>query len=158
MRKWLWIMALLFGVVGAPNAQADSSLDASFTCTTSCVSVPTDPSVQFPGPIIPVDFFSETFNITLSVLDNPTDTYTWGIGLTGSSWYFQIDDITSGTSDTGPSFVIGGSGTPYGSGSVYFTVGPTATPEPSSGTLMLLGVGIAFLVSKFMGHSRTQAI
>jgi len=150
MRKWLWIMALLFGVVGAPNAQADSSLDATFTCTTSCVSVPTDPSVQFPGPTIPVIFFSETFNVTLNTLDNSTDSYTWGVGSTGSSWYFVINDITNGTSDPGPGFAIGGSGTPYGSGCVYFTTPPTATPEPGSGSLMLLGVGIAFLLWKFM--------
>lgn len=158
MRKWLWIAALLFGVVGVPNAQADSSLDATFTCTSSCVSVPTDPPVSFPSPIIPVDFFSQTFTIELNALDNATDSYTWGIGLIGSTWYFQINDITNGTFNVGPSYTIGGSGTPFGSGCVYFTSGPTPTPEPSSGSLMFLSVGIAFLVWKFMGRRRPQAI
>jgi|SRR5208283_884915 len=146
MRKWLWIIALFFGVVGAPNALADSYVDASFTCTTSCVSVPTDPTVSFPSPIIPVNFFSETFNMTLNALDNATDTYTWGVESTASSWYFVTNDITNGTSDTGPSFAIGGSGTPYGSGYVCFTPGPT--PEPSPSALLLPGIGLMFVLRK----------
>jgi len=157
MQKSLWLLALLVGVVVAPNAQAQTDADVSFTCATSCASMPTDPFVTFPSPTIPITFFSETFNVTLDPSDSPTDTYTWGVESTGSSWYFLIDDNTDGIFDKGPSYSFGGSGAPYGSGGVYFTCLPT--PEPSSGSLMLLGLGIALVSWKwiFMGRSRSQA-
>lgn len=156
MRKSLWIIALLFAALCAPNARADS-FDASFTCSGSCVSVPTDPPVLFPSPTIPVAFFSQTFTITLNGSDTPTDAYTWGVGSTSGSWYFVIEDITTGTSDAGPSFALGALGIPGGTGSVDFTavVTPNAVgaPEPSSGALLLVGLGIVvFVVRKHMGR------
>jgi len=155
MRKSLWILVLLAGVVVAPNAHGQTDADVSFTCATACVSMPTDPLVTFPSPTIPITFFSETFSMTLDPSDKPTDTYTWDVGSSGSSWYFEIDDDTDGIFDRGPWYEIGGFGAPYGNGDVDFTCLPT--PEPSSGSLMLLGVGIAFLAWKFMGRSRPQA-
>lgn len=153
MRKSVWVIALFFLAIGAPNAHADSYADATFTCDASCVDVPTDPVVTFPGPTIPVSFFGETFDITLDPSDEDTDTYTWGVGLNGSSWDFVITDTTNGESDTSPWFADGPDGTPYGSGSVCFT----SVPEPSSGSLLLLGVGITLLALRFMGRSHLQA-
>ena len=148
-------MALLLAVTGAPSAQADS-FDASFTCTSACVSLPTDPPVSFPSPIIPISFFSESFTITLNAFDNPADTFTWGIGSTGSNWYFEINDVTNGRSDDGPSFSFGpGNSAPYGSGCVNFS--QVAMPEPSSIALLLLGVGIVFVSRKRIRQGFHQA-
>jgi len=153
MRKPLWILALLVGALGASSAYADS-FDATFTCTTSCVAVPTDPAVNFPGPIIPVLFFSQSFTITLNNLDTPTDSFMWSIGTNGTGWDFVITDVTNGSSNTGPTFQLGPSGgTPFGSGSVDFNT----VPEPGSVALLLLGVGMVFVARKRMGHSISQA-
>lgn len=153
MRKLLWVIGLVLVVTGAPNAYADS-FDASFTCTGSCVSMPTDPFVTFPSPNIPISFFSETFTITLNSLDNPTDSFTWDVAVSGSNWDFVINDLTDGVSDTSPSYSFSGSGTaPYGSGTVCFT----SVPEPSPYALMLLGLGIVFAVRKLMSHRLPQA-
>ena len=159
MRRSFWIIALFFWVMGAPNARADSYADASFTCDTSCVDVPTDPLVTFPGPTIPVNFYGENFDVTLDPSDQGADTYTWGVGSNGSSWDFVITDTTNGKSDTSGWFTDGSYGKPYGSGSVCFTPPPPCvpTPEPGSGSLMLLGVGTAFLAWRIVGHSRPQA-
>ena len=155
MRKSVWIVALLFfWVIGAPKVQADEYADATFTCDTSCVDVPTDPWVSFPSPTIPVNFFGQTFNMTLNQWDQPGDTYAWGVGSNGSSWDFVITDTTNGKSDTSGWFAYGSYGNPYGSGTVCFA--PVPTPEPSSASLLLLGVGILFLAWRIVGHSRLQ--
>ena len=155
MRKCLWMLALLIGLVVTPRAHADSYADASFTCDSSCVDVPTDPLVTFPGPTIPVSFYGQGFDITLDSSDKGTDTYTWGIDTKGSSWDFVITDTTNGKSDYSPWFADGSHGKPYGSGSVCFTPPPpcVSTPEPSSGGLLLLGVGLALLAWRFVGRS-----
>jgi len=153
MRKSLWILALLVGALGASSAYADS-FDATFTCTTSCVDVPTDPGVDFPGPNIPISFFSQSFTITLDNFDTPTDSYTWSIGTSGSGWDFIITDVTNGNSNCGPTFQIGPTGgTPYGSGSVNFNT----VPEPGSVALLLLGVGMVFVARKRMSQSISPA-
>jgi hypothetical protein len=153
MRRFLpMLLLLLLAAVLAPKAHADTYTDASFTCTSSCVDVPVDPPVTFPSPTIPVIFFGQTFSITLNNFDRDTDTYTWGVGSSGSDWYFLIQDITNGLSNIGPSYQIGNSGTPYGNGGVYFT----STPEPGSGILLLLGLAVGFLVWKFKDRSDPQ--
>jgi hypothetical protein len=153
MRKSLWIIALLLAVVAAPSAYADS-FDASFTCTGSCVAVPTDPPVTFPGPNIPISFFSQTFTITLHGQDLPTDSFTWGVKSDSSSWSFVINDLTTGLSDLGPSFNFGqGGGAPYGEGKVCFQT----APEPEASALLLLGVGIVLLVRKRMRQGIPQS-
>jgi len=153
MRKSVWILALLVGAFGASSAYADS-FDASFTCTTSCVDVPTDPGVIFPGPIIPISFFNQSFTITLNNYDNPTDTFDWSIGTNGSNWDFVITDVTNGYSNSGPSYQYDPSGgTPYGNGCVNFNT----VPEPGSVALLLLGVGMVFVARKRMGQSIFQA-
>jgi len=79
MRKTLGTVAslLLFAVICVPNTHADS-FDASFTCTSSCVSVPIDPNVFFPSPIIPITFDGFSFKITLNPYDTYSDNYAWG--------------------------------------------------------------------------------
>lgn len=154
MRKCLWMwMALLMGLVVTPRAHADSFADASFTCDSTCVDLPTDPLVTFPGATIPVTFFGQNFDITLDPSDKSTDAYTWSIGSNGSSWDFIITDTITGKSDTSPWFADGSNGQPYGNGSVCFT----PVPEPSSGSLLLLGVGIAVLALRFTGRSHLRA-
>jgi len=149
MRKSAWILVLFFWAIIAPAAHADTVEDASFTCDTTCVSVPTDPPVTFPSPNIPINFFNQSFNIILNSLDHSSDTYTWGVGLNNSNWFFEINDLTNGQCDYGPSFSYGGSGAPYGGGGVYFNC-PTTAPEPSSVSLLLLSLLAAFVLRKFL--------
>lgn len=153
MRKSIWILALLVGAFGASSAYADS-FDASFTCTTSCVDVPTDPGVSFPGPIIPISFFNQSFSITLNNFDNPGDNYNWNVETNSSGWWFVITDVTNGYSNSGPSFQFGPSGgTPYGSGCMNFT----SVPEPGAMVPLLVGVLMVFVAWKRMGQSISQA-
>jgi len=158
MRKSFWIialLALLLAATGAPSARADS-FDASFTCTGSCVSVPTDPFVSFPSPTIPVFFFSQSFNITLNLLDAPTDTFTWQVGTTSSSWYFEINDVNTGAQNVGPSFSLApGNSAPWGSGGVNFDC--VTVPEPNSIALLLLGVATVFVLRRRMRLALPQA-
>ena len=155
MRKSVWIMALLLVVaLAVPNAWADS-FDASFTCTASCSSVPTDPFISFPSPNIPISFFNQSFSITLDGSDNPTDSFSWSVGTNGASWYFQINDLTNGKSDVGPWYACGGNGSPWGSGSVIFD--HVAAPEPYSGALLLLGLVAVFAARKFITRGLPQA-
>jgi PEP-CTERM motif-containing protein len=153
MRKFLLVVVvLIFGTVLAPKAHADTFADASFTCTSSCADVPVDPLVSFPSPTIPVTFFGQTFDITLNQFDKSTDTYSWTVALNGSSWSFVINDLTNGFFNLGPSYFSGGNGTPYGSGGVNFT----GVPEPGSGSLLLLGLALAFIALKFKAPRPSQ--
>jgi hypothetical protein len=154
MRKSSWVVALLLVAINAPGVWADS-FDASFSCTTACVAVPTDPAVTFPSPTIPISFFSQSFTITLNAFDNPTDDFTWGIGTDSSGWHFEINDLTTGWSDDSSSFSFGQDGTPYGNGCVYFD--HQSMPEPSSLALMLLGIGIVFLARRRLRQSLPRA-
>lgn len=151
MRKLLWVVGFfllptLLGIL-APGAKADAVVDVSFTCSSSCAAVPTDPAVFFPSPTIPINFFSQQFNVTLNSLDKSSDQYSWQIDWTASSWYFVINDLTDGFGNAGPSFGFGQFGKPFGNGDVDFNC--VATPEPSSAALLLVGLGVAFLAWKF---------
>jgi len=151
MRKTIWILALAAAALCVPAARADS-FDASFTCTTSCVDVPTDPVVTFPSPTIPIFFFGQTFTITLNALDTPHDSFQWSVVQSGSFWYLLITDLTNGSSNYGQSFSIGGSNSaPFGSGGMWFTDN-VAAPEPSAGFLLVLGVGAVLLLWKLRGR------
>ena len=156
MRKTFWVVGLLLVVAVAPAARADS-FDASFTCTAACASVPTDPVVWFPSPIIPISFYSKTFTVTLNSGDSPTDKYTWGIGSNSSNWYFQINDVTTGWSDSGPSFGFDQwNPAPFGSGCVNFD--HVLAPEPYSGALLLLGIACILLVRRRMRHRLAPSV
>jgi hypothetical protein len=148
-------MALLVAVVAAPSAYADS-FDASFTCTSSCVAIPTDPAVWFPSPIIPISFLSESFTVTLNAGDTPTDAFTWEIWSGPSTWDFRISDLTNSTSDDGPSFGFDShQGAPFGSGNVCFN--HVTAPEPGAFGLMLLGLGLVFAGRKRLSQGIPQA-
>jgi len=158
MRKSFLILGLFLAVSFTPRAHADTFADASFTCDSSCIAVPTDPPVSFPSPNIPVNFFNQSFNIILNSFDQSSDNYTWGIGSNNNSWYFIINDLNNGFSDFGPSFLFGNFGIPYGNGHVYFDCNPpTATPEPGSVGLLLLGLVVALAFRKQLRASRLQA-
>lgn len=150
VRKSLWIVGLFLAVLitgfSAPSANADTAADVSFTCSTSCAGVPSDPLVTFPSPNIPINFYGQDFNVILNSLDKSGDTYTWEVESNGSNWYFLINDLTDGFSDQGPSFSISQFGDPFGNGGVEFK--GVATPEPSSASLLLVGLGVAFLAWK----------
>ena len=154
MRRLLLIVALLFGVICAPRAYADT-FDATFTCDSICVDTPADPPASFPSPTFPVNFFHHSFSMTLNALDKATDKFTWGVVLSASGWEFVIHDLTNGTTDTSQWFAFDKYGNPYGSGQVLFP--SVATPEPNSSTLLLLGLGIGLLVWKFRGYRRVQS-
>jgi len=152
MRKSIWILVLAAAALCVPTARADG-FDASFTCTNSCIDVPTDPLVIFPSPTIPISFFSQTFTITLNSLDAPTDHYQWSVVLNGSVWSLLITDLTRGTSNGSSWFSWGSNPAPYGSGDMNFD----SVSEPSSISLLLLGLGMLLVVQKFVRRGLPQA-
>jgi hypothetical protein len=157
MRKSMWVVVLFVAaVVGAPSAHADSFADVSFTCAASCTSVPTDPLVSFPSPTIPINFFSQQFNMTLNSLDKSSDKYSWEVDWTDSSWFFVINDITNGLRDSGPGFSFDLFGKPHGDGDVNFDC--VSAPEPSSASLCFVGLGIALLGWKFRERSGRASV
>jgi hypothetical protein len=176
MKKLLCVVPvlLLFAMIGAPDARADSYIP-TFSCEQvpnhACFGPPTAPSASFPGPTdmtVAFKYFPTSvspFTINLSASDGPTDTYLWSYG---SNQYpiqglyvggFSITDLTTGLEDR-VSF-SSTSPLPYiddvSQGPLIFTPATTATPEPASIMLMLLGVGlIVFMRKRFiMRISRT---
>jgi PEP-CTERM motif len=154
MRKSLWIVPVLtlIAAIGAPTAHA-SMYTPTFTCTGTCVSVPTAPDVSFPSPTsITVTWDSAVFVVSLASPDLPTDTYGWH----GNNINYPVIDIADAT--TGTSAIAIGTG-PAGSadeiGGLSFTA--LSTPEPSSFALMLAGVGLLFVMRKRLATSVQQA-
>lgn len=156
MKKLLCVVPalLVFAMIGAPNAHADS-YTPTFTCagfTDNCYGQgpATAPNVTFPGPTnLDLTYDSDTFNLTLPVVDAATDAYRWGIdGLiseNGFSDQVVISDLTTGqivdaTFDNYGHFI-----TNVG-GALTFSPANAATPEPAPAMLMLLGIGLIFLL------------
>jgi len=103
MRKSLWIVALLFAAIGAPNAQAQTAIP-TFTCTaawtfttydsptTPCPIIPTAGAVDFssPVPVLGISYGDVgAWTIVLNAsgtapccgeggVPAPGDSYSWG--------------------------------------------------------------------------------
>ena len=151
MRKSLWTipLLLLFAAIGAPPAHADT-YNPTFTCTGTCVSLPTAPAVSFPAPTT----ITETWDtivipITLPAADTPGDTYIWdNVFITPTIIETDFIDPTQNFTDA-VVFTITQTpnlNVPGDRGILIFT--PIATPEPPPGSLMLLGIGLVLLPRK----------
>jgi hypothetical protein len=78
MKKSLWIIALLFVVIGTPNAHA-TSYTATFTYTGACAGgIPTAPDVSLPRITITETWDGFTGGVDLFFpFDSPADIYKW---------------------------------------------------------------------------------
>lgn len=156
MKKYLWIIVLLFVVIGTPNAYA-TSYTATFTCAGSCVGgTPTAPDVSFPSPTTITeswDGFTATF--ALSAPDLPSDMYlffndAFPDSATTFTYTLQILDTTDGTPPDGV-FATGQLGTSqsvgaFDSGTLSFSAGSGGTPEPATWIYAITAVGFLGLV------------
>jgi hypothetical protein len=166
MRKSLWIIALLFAAIGAPNAHADS-YDPLFSCTaaingcttTGSNGVPLFPSaapVSFPAPTLIVTMDGASFAFSFQSTARYSDNYTWsmyelfqyvpgtyavGMTITDSTFPSFSMDLVSVTIPNvlNPDDL-------FKSGDLTFL--PTSTPEPSSIALMLAGIGLVLVIRK----------
>ncbi len=151
---WM-ILTLLLGAIVAPCARADS---VTFTCVATeyvgCpAAAPTAPDVTFPSPALDITFDSQTIDLTLPSYDVDTDTYTWA---TSNNLFIISDtdqafgmganapDVSTYVEDEGGTLVFGPSS------------GSTATPEPGTSTLMLLGIGLVLVMRKRLGLCHSQ--
>jgi len=166
MKKLLRIVPalLVFAMIGAPNARADS-----YTPTFSCTSIPssdfgcyfiangyTAPDVSFPSPTVQVTVNSHAYDVTLSAADAPTDSY--GYEFAEGSVYpapvntygdFLINDLTTGKTDSTSDFIGNFVAPPViGDGTLTFSPASAAAPEPAPVILMLLGAGLIFFVTR----------
>jgi hypothetical protein len=146
MRKSSWIvLVVLFLTAGAPSVRADS-YTATFSCTTPCGSLPTAGPVTFPSPgSIDVSYYGYSFPLHLG--GEFGDTYSWvAINTTTlisplPTLSFDIFDETRGVDEylvifVPSDFTLLNS---RESGTLVFST--IATPESSSLTLLLVGVG-----------------
>ncbi len=173
MGKSLWIIfAVLFVAIEAPNAHADSLFTPTFTCTQAggCTSLPTAPAVSFPAPTT----ITETWNgfvflIPLPAPSSPTDVILWQnvwqninsscttscVGVASA----RIQDNFSGIVET---VTLTNLPSPGILSSVFLdggdlTFAPVAVPEPSSGALMLMGIGLVLVMRKRIAQGLPQA-
>jgi hypothetical protein len=170
------LLAALF--CAAPYAYADS-YTPNFDCVLGCTNggnppitlamPPTAPDVTFPSLFLAVTFEGTlgggapahlTFDITLSALDLPGDSYTWGVasdckavGMEETACFagMQISDATTGVQSSGASVELGTTPLNEASGDLTFNL-VTATPEPSSLALVLLGMTVVPLMRKRKGQ------
>jgi hypothetical protein len=169
MRKLLWIVLAVLGVViGTPNAHADS-YTVTFTCIGACAALPTAPDVTFPPPPSIMESWGLFVGlIPLGPLDVPPDTYTWINTATPDTLIPFSEDIDLTIVDTTKGVASNVTGTFSGCeicehivnhGSLTFTdvTQTVVTPEPSSIGLMLLAIALMFVVRKRIGQGARQA-
>lgn len=169
MKKLLCVVSglLLFAMIGAPNAHADS-YTPTFNCTVQfssdfgCYYVPngyTAPAVSFPSPTVQLTVNNELYDLTLPVGDAPTGVYTWHFGEGNGALVFPygitlygdlgIDDLTTGMESFASDFLGYGFAPPLeGEGALTFSPVSSAAPEPASVFLMLLGAGLILFMRK----------
>lgn len=147
MRKTFCIISvLLISAIGAPRAHADS-YNPTFTCSGTCVSIPTAPAVSFPAPTtITETWDSLVFTITLPAGDLPTDMYQWTVDAknTNSVTATILDQRT--LDRPFDQLLMPPPIATLDYGSLTFTL--VATPEPPTGSLMLVGIGLVLLLRK----------
>jgi len=153
MRKSLWIIPLLFAAIVVPYANADSITDPSVITKFECCN----------GAKVPIHDLEITFNapITAFIHNLGLKCTTKGVG-TGTvtvtcTEAISVGDIvvTSETSDGKFAFAFWTDA----NGATVATATPTsATPEPATDGLMLLGIGLVFVMRKRIGQglSRTS--
>lgn len=160
MRRALSIFAFgLILAIGAPSVWANDFTPV-FNCT-GCAAIPTSPAVSFPSPNL-IESWGPGPNVqgsfTLASNDSPGDTYTWSniiipdqTGLADDS--LTITDVTTGDIES----VSGTVGVDFlfdtsiaDSGTLTFTpIGTSATPEPGTLGLVLVGIGSLLAACKF---------
>ena len=158
MRKAMWmILTLVLGAIAVPCAHADG---VSFTCVPTesapcTVAAPTAPNVTFPTPTtLVITWDGQTFDITLPSGWLDTDTFTWF----ASNDLFFISDTSLGL--TPPAEAAINTNSPDvndESGTLTFTQGTPAMPEPGTVALMLVGVGLVFVIRKRIARGLPQA-
>ena len=154
MKKLLCVVPalLLFAMVGAPNARADSYAPTFTSSCPTCVGfVPTAPTMSFPSPTAIIITLDQTnFGaFPIPSPDAPGDTYSWSYqALVGESAQdtITISDLTDDqpVSETFLGAPVGG----VNKGSLMFSPVSASTPEPTPVILMLLGVGLIFFTRK----------
>lgn len=154
MKKLLCVVPvlLLFVMIGAPNARADS-YDPVFTssCPQCAGFVPTAPAVSFPSPTeIDLTLDRTSFGaFPIPSPDAPGDTYSWSyqaLFSESTSDTITISDLTDGQTVT--ETFLGGPVPGDNGGSLVFSPASSAAPEPTPILLMLLGAGLIFFVRK----------
>jgi len=158
MRKSLWIVPVLFAAIVVPNAKADPiTVNYDFEC---CDKVPatakvTDLSVVFNAPVgadAGVDFGEAS-----------------GCDKVISTGLFNAIEVICTTITPGDHIVLTGVRAAASILSakwsvtdgklLFFKATPvtTPTPEPATGGLMLLGIGVLLVTRKRIGQGRPQA-
>jgi hypothetical protein len=155
VKKYLWIIALLFVVIGVPRAR---SYTPTFTCTDPCAGgTPFAPDVSFPSPTIMETWDGFTLAVNLDAFAHPSDTYSFSNsvfqdGLTTYTYLFFITDTTTLTEygTFAPSqTVVPTALAPLDQGTLGFSSGSGTTPEPSSWVYAITGMCfLGFLVIK----------
>lgn len=166
MRKYLLlILVMIVGAISAPNAHADT-YTATFNLNAYSTTQPTAPDVTFGSPTNVVETWDGyTMTVPLASADSPTDTYLWS-DIMGDGADFDFDytlafviyDETTSIA----SIVYENVNFPYddySTGPLTFTDSRVATPEPSSGGFVLIGVGMLGLamMRRRMAQSLPQA-
>jgi len=179
MKKLMCVVPalLLFAMIGAPNANADS-YTPTFSCTEQgssdrgCYYIGasyTAPDVSFPAPTVQATINTtfgggeiNVYDVTLAAGDSPADTYSYQISEYNGSApsrseiplyaTLSIDDLTTGMADTATDFLnaVGVIAPPVeGDGALVFSAVSAAAPESAPLLLLVLGVGlILFLPPK----------
>ena len=154
MKKSLWIIALLFVVIGTPNAHA-TPYKVTFTCAGFCAGgTPTAPDVSFPSPTTITetwDGFTLTFTLAAppgSPPDSPKDMYIFtnvaGPEPDSSSTYFYLSEIIDLTNGNGSGLFAQDQSLPTAAITDFGTV--SFTPEPSTWIYAITGVGFLLLI------------
>jgi len=156
MRKSLWIIAVLFVAMGAPIAHAQT-FNADFTCAACAyVPIPTNNPITFPltsGADI-LDFTYDGYAASVNLMTGGAgditygDTITWGIAENETQYFINIYDNGGYSQSTGFSSAEGiGAGE---DGPLTFAPATAVTPEPSTASLMLIGLGsfVAMMVMR----------
>jgi hypothetical protein len=147
VKKSLWIIALLFAVIGTPNAHA-TPYEVTFTCAGFCAGgTPTAPDVSFPSPTTISETWDKfTLTFALSAPDSPKDMYVFAnaAGSDSPSTYFYLFEIIDLTNGNLNGMFAQDQALPTAMIADFGTV--SFTPEPSTWIYAIMGVGFLLLI------------